>query len=204
MNSFSSFDYTVADARVAPPHAARYLADAFADYPLAKWILQDEQDEVVARIALFEVLIEAYQALGSKFVWIEPDGPVAVWSESSLPAAMPMRQRIDLRHLFLSRLGKRTIRRLIDIETASERHCPIVGRHYVLHLIGVRKSERRNGFGRVLLSRLDQSDRLPAIAETSNSANLSFYLSLHFVSCGDYEIRLNGPKTWIFVRKAVQ
>ena len=187
---------------MAPPHAARYLADAFADYPLVKWVLQNEPDEAMARAALFEALVNAYQVLGSTFEWIPDNGPVAIWADITFPARRPIRQRPDLRKIFFFGLSKQIIRRLIEIEIESEKNCPHSEEFRMLQLVGVRKQDRRFGFGKLLIIKMGSGTHLPIFAETSDPKNLRFYMSLSFDSYCEYKVGWGGPKVWVLIRPA--
>ena len=191
-----------AQTQSAPPHAVAYFADAFADYPLTIWLLQDEADKVRARFAMFEALLEAYEAQGATFVWVPSEGAVAIWLDFALSAPLPLRSRRDLRTCFLRRLAKQTVRRLVNLEVEAEKNCPLKEPHRSLLLVAVREQDRCKGIGGELVARLCKDATVPVLAETSDPKNFRFYMNLRFTAQNSYTIGNGSPQTWTFTRRS--
>jgi hypothetical protein len=186
--------HTIEYSGSPPPHAASYLADAFDGYPLVDWLLQEDATDPLARQRLLQVLVEAYRLVGARFSWIAPEGPVAVWTVET--PHRPMRTDPRLAILFLRSLRKVVLRRLVQVEVASEKWNAFPSSLNLLNLIGTKYDCRRSGLARALISDFSSRSSGAIFAETSLAKNLTFYQDMGFTCIGRYRINVTGPPVW--------
>jgi GNAT superfamily N-acetyltransferase len=164
--------------------AVRVLTAAFADDPLARWLLPGDQAEAAGDI-VFGPLAHASAAHGE--LAVTPDATAAaVW----LPRAAdpPDQQPIPeaLAHL-------RTF-----MELTEARH-PTGVAHLYLVLLGVVPGAQGRGLGGALLrERLDRADAagLPAYLEATSRSSRALYERHGFRDTGDPIHLPDGPTIW--------
>jgi ribosomal protein S18 acetylase RimI-like enzyme len=179
---------TTADAETA----VRVLTAAFADDPLARWLLPGDLAGAAADI-VFRPLVDAAATHGE--LAVSPDvTAAAVWLPRGAEPPGPDRQQIPdaLAHL-------RTF-----MELTEERH-PTGTAHLYLVLLGVVPEARERGRGGALLrERLGRADGegLPAYLEATSLRSRALYERHGFRDTGDPIHLPDGPTLWPMWRPA--
>ncbi|GAA1319613.1 GNAT family N-acetyltransferase [Pseudonocardia xinjiangensis] len=169
---------TTADCELA----VRVLVTAFADDPVARWLLPGGAAERV-----FRPVVQQSAALGE--LAVSADGAaVAVWlPRGAEPPAPDVESLPD--HLV----------RLRTFMTLTERRHPSGRAHLYLVFLGVRPDAQGRGLGGALLrDRLSRADdaRMPAYLEASSPRNLPLYERHGFRVTGDPITLPDGPPLW--------
>lgn len=174
------FDYGV--RMTSTETVVRVLAAAFADDPLARWLLPAD----LAAEIVFGPLVEASAAAGE--LAVAPDRTAAaVW----LPRATgPVGERQPIPDAFAH------LRTFMELTEA--RH-PTGTAHLYLVLLGVLPEAQGRGLGGALLrERLDRADAegLPAYLEATSQRSRALYERHGFRDTGDPIHLPDGPTLW--------
>jgi ribosomal protein S18 acetylase RimI-like enzyme len=172
--------------------AVRVLTAAFADDPVARWLLPGDLAEAPADL-LFGPLVQTSAALGE--LAVSADGTAAaVWLPRAAEPSVPEGEALPDS---LTRL--RTFLALIEA-----RH-PVGQEHLYLVFLGVLPAAQGRGLGGALLrERLARADAegLPAYLEASSPCNRALYERHGFRDAGDPITLPDGPRLWPMWRAA--
>lgn len=182
--------------------AAEVLAEAFDGYAWTAWTVRADRH----RERLANLFAETVAAVGLPYgdVWaaLDADGrprAVAVWLRPDRP--VPDEVWNDVAAENAASAGDRYSAML-----AAEAACaPLRSAEpaFLLATVGVRPASQGGGIGaRLLRPGLAEADRagLPAVLETSASANLRFYRRLGFEVTGEVTVPGGGPRVWAMRR----
>jgi ribosomal protein S18 acetylase RimI-like enzyme len=179
--------------------ASRVLARAFADYPMTRFLLPE--DDYQRRLELLhEVFVVDVFEL--REVWASPGTTsVAVWQPPDRELSG------DGLDSVLGRLadvfGDRA-ELAIGAEQTWRAHHP-GGPFWYLHLLGTHPDWQRRGLGRAVcepvLEHLD-SIGADAVLDTGAATNLALYRSMGFEVIGEWDMPGGGPHGWTMHRPA--
>jgi len=172
------------------------LARAFADDPVMKWMIPDDQVRRRRLPRLFAALTK-YQHLDHGGVEIASSadgiGAAALWDP---PGRWQQTRGDELRTgpIMLWTLGTAVLRGQAAAELMKKHHPEEP--HWYLAVIGSDPTVRGGGFGQALMrSRLDRVDAEHAAAylESSNPANVPYYERFGFEVTGEMVLPNGGP-----------
>ena len=172
------------------------LARAFADDPVMKWMIPDDQVRRRRLPRLFAALTK-YQHLDHGGVEIASSadgiGAAALWDP---PGRWQQTRGDELRTgpIMLWTLGTAVLRGQAAAELMKKHHPEEP--HWYLAVIGSDPTVRGGGFGQALMrSRLDRVDaeHAPAYLESSNPANVPYYERFGFEVTGEMVLPNGGP-----------
>jgi len=172
------------------------LARAFADDPVMKWMIPDDQVRRRRLPRLFAALTK-YQHLdhGGVEVAASADGigAAALWDP---PGKWQQTRGDELRTgpIMLWTLGTAVLRGQAAAELMKKQHPEEP--HWYLAVIGSDPTVRGGGFGQALMrSRLDRVDAeyAPAYLESSNPVNVPYYERFGFEVTGEMVLPNGGP-----------
>jgi ribosomal protein S18 acetylase RimI-like enzyme len=185
-------------------NVAADLAEAFADYPMCRWIFQDVKKVEAARLRFFQILSEDVGFYNGVIYRPKDGGAAAIWiSSDRLHDTTLQNVRILLK--LVGVVGLARLQRLITIQRAMNRHHPKIEVHWYLFLIGVQPRFQGKGIGSRLLhaglTRVDAKAHA-AFLETSVETNVPFYARYGFEVVDIYDIAPGSPPTWAMWRPA--
>jgi len=174
---------------------------AFADDPFAAWLVGPGPDRATARRRYFEMVLLKLTLPHGEVYLDDRDTGAALWAPPGTWQLTPMAQVLMLprvaRVVGMRRMGKV----LQGVEQVEGLRPPPPW--YLLALIGTRPESRRQGVGSALLapvlSRCDE-EGVAAVLETSNQANVAWYMKHGFQLCGETQLP-EGPPCWSMVRE---
>jgi ribosomal protein S18 acetylase RimI-like enzyme len=213
INSFSEFMNTpaiqsesaISLERAHTQQAMAALGKAFANDPLMKYVIPDEDKRPQATPELYGGIIRYALLYGKAYTTSNVDG-AACWlpPDQSSPSLLRMLKAGMLKVPFL--LGWKSYRRLTGFEAQAEilhkRHA--TQPHWYLWALGVDPACQGKGFGGILLqpilARADR-EKTPCYLETQNEKNLHFYEKHGFEVCEHKEVFKNAVNTWAMLRQ---
>jgi hypothetical protein len=173
--------------------AAQILGESFADYPIFKYILPDNDYRKKKIHHLFLFLINMGMIEGDVVAPSKRMEGVSIWIHSSkIKASFSSGFKAGIMHLFFS-IDLKSLIRFIDIGTRKQkvRTKILTGPYYLLDAIGVDPHAQRCGLGRMMIeTKLHEFDaeNVPCYLETSNPKNLLYYQKFGFCMIHEYEI----------------
>jgi len=203
-----------ADADPQDPHAIRpalqgdllvaaaALTDAFADDPLFRWFMRQDQHYEAMRARFFASLLSGL-GLNGGTVSMSADGAgAALWIPAPGPKPQPFLEELQLLPLLLGCTGLSRFGRLLTLRAAMDR-AKEKQPHAYLWFLGVRADRQGKGYGsRLLDATLAPLDRAGTIAtlDTATPANLPLYRSRGFQITREYRPGPDGPVIWAMRR----
>lgn len=175
---------------------ARALARAFQDDPVMMWMVPDGRRRARALPRLFAAMTRHHFLAGGGAEVAEQGnrvGAAALWDP---PGRWKQTRREELLMLpgVLLAMGRRSVRGQQLTELMKQHHPEEP--HWYLAVIGSDPTVRGAGFGHALMrSRLDRVDgeHAPAYLESSNPANVPYYLRFGFEVTGEIVLPDSGP-----------
>jgi len=175
------------------------LAEAFASYPLIRWILRDDGNDRTALLKLFEVVVRQIAYRSGDIYMPAAGGAAAVWVRSENLDCVSSLDKVRMIPTLAAATGLRRLPRLAATEWALERHHPKRLPHVYLYILGVHPRLQGSGIGsRLLRAGLDQIDAegRAAFLETSTEHNVLYYRHFGFETMERYEIGPGAPPVW--------
>jgi ribosomal protein S18 acetylase RimI-like enzyme len=196
---------TISLERAHTHQAMAALGRAFADDPLMKYVLPDDDKRPQATPELYGGIIRYALLYGKAYTTSNVDG-AACWlpPEQSSPTLLRMLKAGMLKVPFL--LGWKSYQRLNEFEAQAEilhkRHA--TKPHWYLWALGVDPACQGKGTGGVLLQPIiaqADADKTPCYLETQNEKNLPFYEKHGFKVSEQKEVFKNAVTTWAMLRQ---
>ncbi len=176
------------------------LSEAFADYPVMRYVLSDAGSEYDARLELLVgVFVDLRLMRGSPVLGIRLGGSLAAVALVDEPSPSPLETSpLDADAPVWSTLGQQAYRRMMAFEHESAHLEPEVP-HYFVGMIGVLAEHRGQGFASQLLAevrRMSAQDPGSAAVSlsTERESNLAFYGRLGYRITG--ETQVGNLHTW--------
>ncbi|MEQ9397742.1 MAG: GNAT family N-acetyltransferase [Longimicrobiales bacterium] len=182
----------------------RVLSEAFADYPVMRFVLGGDPMEMPDGLAaLVGFFTDVRYAMGWPVLGVEADGRLVAATLVNEPTDAPFLDRFqDGLARVRAALGEEAYARLEAFEHASEGNEPD-GDYYFMGMLGVLPGYQRQGFGRMLLRHVEAmaSDAGCGVAlSTEDARNVPFYEDLGYRVIGQADI--GELHTWGFYRPA--
>ncbi len=189
--------------------AAQMLGRSFIDYPTFKYVFPDDQYRKNKISFLFTFLIKLGMLRNEVFASSKNIEGVSIWinSCSAKSSLINILKTVKAGIISLNlKVDSKSLKRFREIGLTRRkiRSGILNDNYYLLDVIGVDPKFQKQGFARLLIeSKLSDTDKLktPCYLETSNRANLSFYMKFGFNLIHEYE--LFAIKTYCLYRKAL-
>jgi ribosomal protein S18 acetylase RimI-like enzyme len=183
------------------------LADAFADYVWARWVVGPEVDdgERRARLAALYRLEAGLAGAETEATWLaEEDGralAVASWIRPGKRLSDDTAALLDREVPVL--LGARApLVSAADTAVTALRPAPPL---WLLAALGTRPAGRGRGLGRALVAaglEAVDAEGLPAVLDTSSEENVRFYEGCGFAVVAELDPPGEAPHVWVMARAA--
>lgn len=163
------------------PAAARLLAAAFREDPVARWMYPDDATYEARYTAMMTRMLRVTRARSRT---LRTTGGCAIWIPPGQP---PLTVAEQVRMVPAAARFHRPLRSLALLDRASRVH-PHEPPHWYLFVVGSDPAQRGQGHGKAVIEPVlaeCDTDGLPAYLESSNSENISFYERLGFVVTGE-------------------
>lgn len=193
----------VHEVRVATPDdvqgATKTLVKAFKDFAFTRHVISPENH--LDRLGRFHRIFLEHIGIPYGQVWVTDDlSAVSVWTtpETVMKAGSVF---ADLIPEFTEIAGNRSDYYAAAEETMSlhRPEDPV----WFLGSVGVDPARQGLGLGRAVIEpgiTSAEKDSVPAFLETSDAGNVAYYKKLGFEVTAEYELPMNGPRTWSMLR----
>ncbi|OBG57018.1 GNAT family acetyltransferase [Mycolicibacterium fortuitum] len=175
---------------------AAVLGRAFHNDPVMSWILADETRRAKGLPRLFAAITRHHFLAGGGAEVAARDGEIGAAALWDGPGRWKQTPREELRMLPTMVLAfGRDLRRGQQVVELMKQHHPEEP-HWYLAVIGSDPTVRGGGFGHALMqSRLERVDaeHAPAYLESSNPANVPYYMRFGFEVTGEIVLPDGGP-----------
>jgi len=177
--------------------AATTYARAFADDPVIRWLVPDDDEYAAIEQPFFGFLVRRWVAGGT--LWCTDDVvAVAGWNAPGRPEVEFDRSEVELDHP-QERLDKlEALGEHMTTNTPDEAH-------WHLNMIGTHPDWQRQGLGAALMAEgfaIADDAGLPCYLETETVGNVAYYRHHGFEVRSEWDLPLDGPHMWGMLRPA--
>jgi ribosomal protein S18 acetylase RimI-like enzyme len=181
---------------------ADILGDAFAEDPLLKWLLPDDERRLPNLPTYFREIARSLFLQHSESYLTQSARGAALWLPPGIAHQLPLLPELRLFWRLLQLAGFSGLRRARAIQSAFRKAHPTTP-HYYLHALGVRRTHQGRGIGSALIQHVTERcdrERMPAYLESTNERNLPLYQHHGFGVVGEWRAPGGGPTIWFMVR----
>jgi ribosomal protein S18 acetylase RimI-like enzyme len=181
------------------PVLARTYARAFADDPVIRWLVPDDDEYAAIGERFFAA--PARRFLAQEALWCTDDGvAVAGWN-------LPGRPEIEIDDPDLIEHPEWRIERFMALRAKMIEHAP-PDEHWHLNILGTHPDWQRQGLGGALMAHtfaIADAAGLPCYLETETPENVAYYRGRGFEVRSEWELSAPGapgPHMWGMLRPA--